>query len=57
MNYAKWMSILIFVTWFLDFVARFVFHDVSAYLKLCAGNVVMLLCIIALNVVWLREKK
>ena len=56
MKYAKWMSLIIFVTWILDFVARFVITDVMEYLKLCAGNGVMLLCIIALNIVWLQEK-
>lgn len=56
MNYFKWQSCFIVALWFSNIVARFI-SPTDAYLKICAGDAVTLLCIIALNVVWLREKK
>lgn len=54
MNYVKWLSLFIFASWLFNLLARFLAPD-EAYFKLCAGDIVTLLCIITLELV--RSKK
>ncbi|MBR4032574.1 MAG: hypothetical protein IKJ07_07565 [Clostridia bacterium] len=57
MDYVKWQSALILVMWCFNLIAQFWLPITdAAFLKMCAGNEIALLSIIALNVVWSRKK-